>query len=330
MRSLFLIGRHGESFLNDSKKYRGWSDGPDAQLNENGIESAHEAARYLLKLNQPLHRIICSPLGRSLETAAIIAEYFGITQLQVEDRLRPLNVGELAGQSKDDNPIGPYLKNKNKKFPDGESVNDFEQRQYEFSLELLDLVAKAGENILVEAHVSNTMYWWNATNNQHREEYLDESDDLILPGGLAMVTEHATVALFKENPKTEPPVVENKLDQSAALYFDAKTLHSPRGARCDACYKFIKTGGCVEVTGQIEAAKVCGLYMPGTPFKSDPLLPVLKISQETAGYGDGNTQCKSCEYFGGYDKCRKVRSFDGDKNLMHIEEKGCCDLWDEK
>lgn len=212
MRSLFLIGRHGESLLNDSKKFRGWSDGPDAQLNDNGIASAHEAAEFLLSLNQPINRIICSPLGRSQETAAIIAEYFGLTQLEVDDRLRPLNVGSLAGQSKEDNPIGPYLTNKNKRFPNGETVNEFEQRQYNFANYLLGIIEETHESILVEAHVSNCMYWVNAQNQTKRDEYLDESDDLILPGGIAMVTEHATVALFKQNIKTE---IDNKVNEKA-------------------------------------------------------------------------------------------------------------------
>lgn len=197
------MGRHGETMLNEDGRYRGLSNGPDAQLNGNGHRSAHEQGQFLSTLGQRFSKIICSPLDRAQLTAAIIAGYLNIAKLQIDSRLLPLNVGSLAGQPKSENPIHPYLKDKNKRFPDGETINEFEARQHSFALDLLDYI-EAGKQeedseILVIAHVSNVMYWWNLQANKRDEEYLSEASDILLPGGLAIVTEHATVPIFRAN-----------------------------------------------------------------------------------------------------------------------------------
>jgi hypothetical protein len=201
MKSLFFIGRHGETILNESGLYRGWSDGPDAQLNEDGRLSAHAQGAFLASLGLNFKTIICSPLGRSKMTAAIVAGYVHVENLTLDDRLMPLNVGDLAGTPKAQNPIQKYLHNKTLNFPGGESVNHFEMRQTDFGDWLLGHIATLGEDeeTFVEAHVSNTMYWWNLQGNRHNEEYLDEKTDLILPGGVSVVTDHACIPIFRTN-----------------------------------------------------------------------------------------------------------------------------------
>lgn len=330
MRSLFFLCRHGETFLNIQGNYRGWSNGPDAQLNPDGIESANNAAKYLLSLNQVFSRIITSPLDRTQMTGAIIAEYFGITKIEIDDRLMPLNVGDLAGKPKKENPITPYLKNPNKKFPGGESVNEFEARQGSFGDYLLSEVANTGDSeILVVAHVSNCMFWWNLQNNKHDEEYLDESSDIILPGGIALVTEQATVPIFKENLNAQPPVEEDKINQYAAGYIPARDV--PRkGTRCGDCYKFIQSGACVEVKGPIKAEQTCIQFVQGKPFVDNPNLNIVQLDPEVVGLGKGDTHCETCEYFGGYDRCRRVKSFDGNENKEKIEPGGCCNSFEPK
>lgn len=201
------MGRHGETMLNEDGRYRGLSNGPDAQLNSNGRRSAHEQGQFLSTLGQPFSKIICSPLDRAQLTAAIIAGYLKIDKLQIDSRLLPLNVGSLAGQPKNDNPIHPYLKDKDKRFPDGETINEFEARQHSFAFDLLDYVESSKQEddseVLVVAHVSNVMYWWNLQANKQNEEYLSEASDILLPGGLAVVTEHATIPIFRANEESK-------------------------------------------------------------------------------------------------------------------------------
>lgn len=217
MRSLFFIARHGQTILNESGKYRGWSDGPDAQLNEDGIKSAHEEAKFLVSTKQRFSKIISSPLKRAVLTACIIAEYFAIETIEIDDRLMPLNVGDFAGEEKDSHPIQPFLQNKNKRFPGGETINEFEKRQHDFAEYLLKNVETEKDaddpELLVVAHVSNVMYWWNAQTGANSDEYLGETTDIIGPGGIALVTEYTTIPVFKANPQAEDPET-NQIDIS--------------------------------------------------------------------------------------------------------------------
>lgn len=189
--------------LNEDGRYRGLSNGPDAQLNADGRRSAHDQGKFLASLGQKFSKIICSPLDRAQLTAAIIAGYIGIKNIQLDSRLLPLNVGSLAGQPKDKNPIHPYLKDKTKRFPDGETINEFEARQHSFALDLMDSIESVKQDedseVLVLAHVSNIMYWYNVQSGKSSDEYLDEASDIVLPGGLAVVTENATIPIFKAN-----------------------------------------------------------------------------------------------------------------------------------
>lgn len=207
MRSLFFAARHGATQLNELGNYRGWSDGPDAELNEDGIQAAHEAGVYLKKLNQKFSKILCSPLKRALLTAAIIAEYLEIESLETDDRLLPLNVGDFAGQSKKEHPIQPFLKNKKKHFPNGESIDEFEKRQHSFAEHLLPIIESEKDaddpEILVVAHVSNVMFWWNVQTGANSDEYLGETTDIIEPGGIALIAEYTTIPIFKANRDSE-------------------------------------------------------------------------------------------------------------------------------
>lgn len=207
MRSLFFIARHGETVLNESGKYRGWSNGPDASLNEDGIKSAHDAGQFLKKLGQKFSRIICSPLDRAQLTAAIIAGYLDIKMLDIDERLRPLNVGDYAGLPKEDNPIQPFLDNPKKKFPNGENIEGFESRQHDFAEDLLTWIEQEksadDSEVLVVAHVSNVMYWWNLQTGANSDEYLGETSDIVEPGGIALVSEHTTFPVFKANRNAE-------------------------------------------------------------------------------------------------------------------------------
>jgi len=241
MRSLFFLARHGQTALNELGMYRGWSNGPDAQLNEDGVASADAAGFFLQKLGQKFSTIICSPLERTQLTAAIIAGYLGVKNLTLDDRLKPLNVGDFAGTFKKQNPVHPYLADKNKRFPGGETVNEFEQRQHEFATELVPIIEaqKSTEDaeVLVVAHVSNVMYWWNVQTSAKSDEYLGESTDIIDAGGIAMVTENSTFAIFKPNES----LLSDRLDYSS-IKGAVGTGYEPAGGKgpfsCGNCEYF--------------------------------------------------------------------------------------------
>lgn len=209
----FLLSRHGTTKLNEKEKYRGWSDDPEAALDDNGIKQAKIAGQFLNRLPIYIDFIYCSDLDRAIHTAAIIAGILGIKDIHPDKRLRPLDVGELAGESKSDNPIHEYLDDKNLEFPGGESVDDFEKRQEDFSEDLFKRIAVTKGKILVVGHLSNIVYWNNVMrfkqgvkdeDVEDEAEYSNEKEDLILPGGVVAVMKNDNIVpLLGENPKAK-------------------------------------------------------------------------------------------------------------------------------
>lgn len=111
--------------------------------------------------------------------------------------------------------------------------------------------------------------------------------------------------------------------KSAVLYYEPASIGRPDGARCGACWKFIRRGAaCVEVLGTIVEDGVCGLYVHGSAFTADPgFARIKKVSKAEAGYsGAGDTHCENCEYIADPDsaesECEKVEGM--------IQPKGCC------
>jgi broad specificity phosphatase PhoE len=204
LSNLFLLARHGTTFLNSKNFFRGWSNGPDADLNGEGLQAAIDAGFFLARMRNPPTRIICSDLNRTVNTASIICTILGITEFETDRRLRPLNVGDFAGKDKKENPITKYLADKNLRFPGGETVNEFEARQHAFAEQIVSQIA-AGKiqptELLVVAHVSNIMYWENVQSGRSdSDEYLDESTDLVGPGGMVIVTDESVVPILNWSP----------------------------------------------------------------------------------------------------------------------------------
>ena len=204
LSNLFLMLRHGPTKLNQADEYRGWSNGPDADLNNDGLWAAREVASFLNNYKTPIKKVICSPLNRTVHTAAIVCTILGIPEFDTDERLRPLNVGDLAGKKKSEHPIDAYLANKNKRFPGGETVSEFEMRQHEMAQDIIHDIQHShilpGE-LLIVAHVSNVMYWHNLQSGSMHEDYLQESTDIIMPGGLVIVTDDSVLPILKWNPE---------------------------------------------------------------------------------------------------------------------------------
>ena len=86
-----LAIRHGETELNVAKRYQGHSDSP---LTENGRKQVSSLGRRMEKMK--FDTLISSDLGRTQETAAIIAEYTGHS-IKTDSRLRERHYGVLEG-----------------------------------------------------------------------------------------------------------------------------------------------------------------------------------------------------------------------------------------
>lgn len=88
-----LLARHGETADNAARRFQGRRNPP---LNPRGREQAAGLARLLR--DEPIAALWASPLLRAVETAEIVAEAIALP-VQLDDRLREIDVGDWAGRS---------------------------------------------------------------------------------------------------------------------------------------------------------------------------------------------------------------------------------------
>jgi hypothetical protein len=125
-----LIARHGETAANASNVFRSRMDPP---LNKNGEQEAEKVAKYVKRYG--IRRIVSSPLLRAVQTADIIAESCG-AKVSQDRGLISWNLGFLSG--KDKKIFGPvldyFIDNPKEAVPEGESLDDLEERTWDFFL----------------------------------------------------------------------------------------------------------------------------------------------------------------------------------------------------
>ena len=93
--TVFLLIRHAESTWNAAGRWQGQADPP---LSELGRRQALQLARELAV--EPVDCVIASDLARANETAAILAEVWGLGA-RLDPRLRELDVGAWAGLTRE-------------------------------------------------------------------------------------------------------------------------------------------------------------------------------------------------------------------------------------
>ena len=98
---LLVLLRHGESVLNEQRRFSGWSDCP---LTEEGVRQAHDAGRRLRDAGIGFDACFTSVLSRAVETAAIVLGELGLSAIPVTRtwRLNERHYGSLEGTLKDD------------------------------------------------------------------------------------------------------------------------------------------------------------------------------------------------------------------------------------
>ena len=207
--ALFFLVRHGTTKLNEEDKFRGWSDDDTAALDDQGIKQAYIAGHFLrnlsIKNGFKFGYMTSSDLDRATHTAAIIGKILGIKDIYSDPRLRPLNVGDYTGKPKETNSIDEYLEHPEKKFPGGESVDDFVSDR-----QMLPLAFWPGRNstrrkkVWKIGHLSNVIYWQDLSKalKGYLKDYASDKEDLIHPGGVIAVEPHERVIpLLGENKK---------------------------------------------------------------------------------------------------------------------------------
>jgi len=193
-----LICRHGETKLNANNCFRGWIDVP---LDEIGEQQAQAAAEFLSQF--PIQRVISSPLFRAVVTAETFALPANLPITQ--DRgLLPWHVGVLSGTDKGENmpALKLFVENAEIKIPNGESLQEFEERAYEFYDRELRRAKTDGLTVFF-AHTSNVTVLENLVRGERGGE--PETGETVKPGGVCAI--YATADGYEIEPvfgKPEP------------------------------------------------------------------------------------------------------------------------------
>jgi broad specificity phosphatase PhoE len=118
------FGRHGSTSANDAGLFRGATDYP---LDAHGVEDAISMRNFFT--GTELGQAWTSGMKRTDQTAEIVLAGRGIEPYR-EVGLKPIDVGDLAGEKKSDyrEEVNWLQGHPNIKFPGGESINQFSKR----------------------------------------------------------------------------------------------------------------------------------------------------------------------------------------------------------
>lgn len=198
MNILFALGRHGRTAGNEDNVYRGWSNEDFAQLDAAGRNDAREEGIYLKGTGLNFSFIITDDLDRTFETAQIIASILGIKEESIirDKRLRPLNMGDWTGKSKEKHPVTEFMKNRSKVIPGGESLNTLNKRQSKVFSDIMETISKTGKPILVIGHGTNAGFLHTHFNKKDGIE--PGYEGLTHPGGVSVFTKDGITPVFKK------------------------------------------------------------------------------------------------------------------------------------
>ena len=173
-----ILVRHGDTSVNESNCFRSRLDPP---LNEEGLKQADEAADDIENGDFKVKRVVCSPLLRACQTADTIAERLGL-DVEQDRGLISWNLGFLSGKSKEDydDILNFFVDNPKKVPPEGESLDELEQRTFEYFTPEL----KKDNLTVYVTHTSNIICVQNLINGNH--DGRPESGDFSVDTGGAV------------------------------------------------------------------------------------------------------------------------------------------------
>ena len=152
-----VLLRHGATPLTADRRYSG-SGGSDPDLIDVGRAQALAAGRHLADLGVTPAVVLTSPLARTRQTAEIVAETLGTTDVVVDDDLREIAFGDWDGYSfaevRERWPAehAAWFRNSRAKPPGGESLESVALRVEAARVRLLETYAR--RTVVVVTHVT--------------------------------------------------------------------------------------------------------------------------------------------------------------------------------
>jgi broad specificity phosphatase PhoE/ribonuclease HI len=158
-----ILVRHGRTALTESKRISG-SGGADPNLSDAGWQDAEAVARELAKVGKsgpwahlsPISAVVSSPMNRTRDTAAAIADELKLTPSVIDD-LREISFGTWDGLTNDEaraqDPalFEAWRGSWEVSPPGGESLQDFDDRIRSARNQVLEKFV--GQTVVVVAHV---------------------------------------------------------------------------------------------------------------------------------------------------------------------------------
>ncbi len=151
---IYLV-RHGQTEFNRDGRFQGRVD---SALTDLGVAQAQAVGARLAALaaaDPGDWRIVASPLGRTRQTAAIIAQAMGLPEAEVDERLIEVSYGAMEGLTRDEvDARWPHLAGLRGTFgraPEGETQQALDARAASW---LADAQALADQRIVAVAHAS--------------------------------------------------------------------------------------------------------------------------------------------------------------------------------
>ena len=158
-----VLVRHGRTALTEARKISG-GDGDDPELSEAGLADARAVAQVLKQIGKtgpwqriaPVSAVVSSPMIRTKQTAATIADAFGLQSFENEN-LREIGFGDWDGLTNDEAKAidetawetwrGSFTVSP----PNGESLEVFDRRLQLARQQITE--QHAGKTVVVVAHV---------------------------------------------------------------------------------------------------------------------------------------------------------------------------------
>jgi probable phosphoglycerate mutase len=155
--TLLLLGRHGATEHSIKKVFSG-RGGEDPPLADVGREQALALANELVARGGA-DRIVSSPMLRARQTADIVAEVLGLTDVDIVEDLAECAFGEWDGHTFGEvgrqwpDELGAWLRSTAVAPPGGESFDDHYDRIERARVAILES-SESGDRVVVIAHVS--------------------------------------------------------------------------------------------------------------------------------------------------------------------------------
>jgi broad specificity phosphatase PhoE len=149
---VLILARHGRTTANAQRLLLGRMDLP---LDEVGLEQAAAVGAAIARAGTKPVRVIASPLGRTVATAAAVAAACGVAEVETDDRWIEVDYGDFDGEPLADVPSEVWQHWRSNSAwtpPNGESLADVGVRVRAACEELVAVAAT--DDVVVVSHVS--------------------------------------------------------------------------------------------------------------------------------------------------------------------------------